>query len=213
MYRILCFGDSNTWGYNPENGLRLPEGERWAGVFRKTAGEGFEIIEDGQNGRRLAGSLPLFQDSLFHNSPIDVVIFFLGINDIIFEKEIRIDELAAAAASLADYARSGGADADGSCRADIHPEVVFISGVPVNGTQVADGLYELEAEKVLRFGEELRRLAEEKGCGFIDSGRIVTSSDLDGVHLDAAEHHKLGLFVYDYILSYLKNRTLFNRHS
>jgi hypothetical protein len=46
------------------------------------------------------------------------------------------------------------------------------------------------------------------GCGFIDSGRIIHSSSLDGIHLEAPEHEKLGLFSADYIHSFLKNSNL-----
>ena len=42
--RILCIGDSNTWGYNPENGLRI-EG-RWTRILEETMPEA-EIIEEG----------------------------------------------------------------------------------------------------------------------------------------------------------------------
>ena len=34
MKRILCYGDSNTWGYIPENGKRYDNLTRWTKVLQ-----------------------------------------------------------------------------------------------------------------------------------------------------------------------------------
>ncbi len=34
MKNILCFGDSNTYGYNPENGGRYDDASRWTGILQ-----------------------------------------------------------------------------------------------------------------------------------------------------------------------------------
>ena len=39
MTTILCYGDSNTYGYNPVNGLSYPKDVRWRGVLQKLLGE------------------------------------------------------------------------------------------------------------------------------------------------------------------------------
>ena len=51
MKHILCFGDSNTWGYSPQDGSRFPIDVRWTGVLQKTLGSNYRIIEEGLNGR------------------------------------------------------------------------------------------------------------------------------------------------------------------
>ena len=51
MKTILCFGDSNTWGYNPENRQRFGPDERWTGILRNSLGEDYRVIEEGLNGR------------------------------------------------------------------------------------------------------------------------------------------------------------------
>ena len=48
---VLCYGDSNTWGYNPQTKERFPRNVRWPGVLRQELGEDYEIIEEGLNGR------------------------------------------------------------------------------------------------------------------------------------------------------------------
>lgn len=48
--RILCFGDSNTWGYDPRGG-RYDEETRWPMRLQRLLGEGFTVVEEGFNGR------------------------------------------------------------------------------------------------------------------------------------------------------------------
>ena len=52
MTTILCYGDSNTYGYNPVNGLRYPKDVRWTGVLQKLLGEQYAVIEEGCNGEQ-----------------------------------------------------------------------------------------------------------------------------------------------------------------
>src|SRR4051812_47190196 len=51
--RILCFGDSNTHGTPADDPdyARLPADRRWTGILQSTLGEGFEVVEEGLNGR------------------------------------------------------------------------------------------------------------------------------------------------------------------
>lgn len=51
MKRILCYGDSNTWGFIPGSGVRYPETIRWTRVMAGELGNGYEIIEAGLSGR------------------------------------------------------------------------------------------------------------------------------------------------------------------
>lgn len=50
--RILCFGDSNTWGYDGQTGLRFAEDVRWTGVLQSLLGPEYTVLEEGQNGGR-----------------------------------------------------------------------------------------------------------------------------------------------------------------
>ena len=52
--RILCFGDSLTWGFDPVTRTRLPEEVRWPGVLQRLLEPGFTVIEEAQNGRTIA---------------------------------------------------------------------------------------------------------------------------------------------------------------
>lgn len=59
MKQILCFGDSNTWGYDGESRERLPFKVRWTGRLQKAyEGKDVRIIEEG-----LCGRTTVFEDS------------------------------------------------------------------------------------------------------------------------------------------------------
>ncbi|HAK46678.1 MAG TPA: hypothetical protein DCO79_12275 [Spirochaeta sp.] len=207
MYRVLCYGDSNTWGYNPANGLRFSEGDRWPGVLRRNLGAGFEIIEDGKNGRRVLGDVAEFSSSLGRNNPLDVILIYLGVNDICFEKDVRVDDIIDGLAKMLEIVRQNYLEIG-----DAAPEVILMGAVPVNEAQIKDCFYDIEVEKVVRYSKGLRSLASRAGCGFIETGRIIESSSLDGIHLEAGEHKKLGLFVADYARIFLTNTNLNNKN-
>ena len=45
---ILCYGDSNTFGYVPAGGgERYPEDVRWTGVLQEDLGDAYKVIEEG----------------------------------------------------------------------------------------------------------------------------------------------------------------------
>jgi len=56
-------------------------------------------------------------------------------------------------------------------------------------------MFEGAEAKSRRFAEHCWRLAEERGCAFLDTAQVIVSSDLDGIHLEASEHAKLGVAV------------------
>ena len=87
---ILCFGDSNTYGYKPDGTGRFDENTRWTQILQKKLGSGYRSIEEG-----LCGRTTVFQDELregrrgldligvtveMHN-PLDLMILMLGTND------------------------------------------------------------------------------------------------------------------------------------
>ena len=58
LKRILCFGNSNTWGYIPGLGKRYDSDERWTGIMALELGKEYQIIEEGLNGRTIASEDP-----------------------------------------------------------------------------------------------------------------------------------------------------------
>ena len=54
-------------------------------------------------------------------------------------------------------------------------------------------MFEGAVPKAEQFSAHYRCVAMEKDCAFLDAGQVVVCSDLDGIHLEAEEHGKLGV--------------------
>ena len=89
--RIVCFGDSNTWGYDPGTAERFPEDVRWTGLLAQALGENYWVIEEGQNGRTIATDDPCEGEKngmrslvpcIESQKPFDLLIIMLGTNDL-----------------------------------------------------------------------------------------------------------------------------------
>lgn len=91
MSKILCFGDSNTWGYDPVTKERYPKQIRWTGLLQeKLADEDVNVIEEGLCGRTTIyedrvrpgrRGIDSIEDIFNRNDTVDSVIFMLGTND------------------------------------------------------------------------------------------------------------------------------------
>ena len=60
MKNVLCFGDSNTYGYDPAGmrdgtAVRYAQDVRWCGVVQRDLGEGWHVIEEGRSEERRVG--------------------------------------------------------------------------------------------------------------------------------------------------------------
>jgi len=84
--KILCFGDSNTYGYDPRSffGERYPADQRWVDLL---AGKlGCEAVNAGENGREIPNQnyqLHSFDRLLSGQLPVDLLILMLGTNDLL----------------------------------------------------------------------------------------------------------------------------------
>ncbi len=205
---VACFGDSNTWGSDPETGERFAFDVRWTGVLRRALGGEFWVIEEGLGGRTTVRDDPIegahkngrtyLMACLESHKPIDLMTIMLGTNDLKARFAASASDIAQGAASLAEMAlRSGCGPGDGA------PVVVLISPPPVGKLTDMAEMFEGSGEKSGRFSEHYRRFAEQSGCGYLDASEFIASSDIDGIHFEAGEHRKLGEAVADHVRSAL----------
>ena len=196
MKNILCFGDSNTWGYEPLVARRYPADVRWTGVLQNSLGDGFRVIEEGLNGRtnvtneeeRLIRSgldvLPVLLES---HRPLHLVVSMLGTNDLKHDFNLSAEQ-------IADGARQ-------VCRSiidceylmDDPPQILLISPTHVElMTEEEQGLFIGAIDKSRELAEHYQAVAEDLGIHFLDASKIVVKTDLDGVHWDAGQHKAFG---------------------
>ncbi len=118
MKHLLCFGDSNTWGYVPGSGQRFPLQVRWPGVLQARLGSRWRVIEEGLNGRTTIHQDPerdgrnarLFLGPLLEShAPLDLLILMLGTNDLMPCYASSAADVAAGVGILLDIVATSGA--------------------------------------------------------------------------------------------------------
>lgn len=205
MKRILCFGDSNTWGYDPAAQDRFDRDVRWTGVLRNALGSGYEVIEEGLNGRTTVWDDPIegykcgkdyLIPCLETHRPLDLVIIMLGTNDLKKRFSLSAFDIAQGAGVLVRIVQQSAAG-----RAGAAPSVLLLAPPPVAKLTWFAEMFEGAEDKSLKLGLHYRQVAEALGCAFLDTATVVVSSDLDGIHFEAAEHRKLGDAVAQHALA------------
>lgn len=197
MRTVLCYGDSNTWGSEPGTGERFAPGARWPGVLARELGDGFRVIEEGLGGRTTVWDDPIegshkngktyLTACLESHKPIDLVAIMLGANDLKERFAASASDIAQGAASLSEMALRSGCGPGGGA-----PAVILLPAPPIGKLTDMAEMFQGAEEKSRRFSTHYQRFAEQSGCGFLDAGGVVISSDVDGIHLEAEEHRKLG---------------------
>jgi len=176
MDQILVYGDSLTWGIIPDTRERLAFERRWSQVLEREllqSGCDVRVIEDSLNGRRTVWDDPFkpgrnglvgLEQRMEIHSPLSLVILMLGTND--FQSVHQNAAWQSAQGIAAPPLRTPGGTM-----------ALKFAGGPERSAGVADAY---------------QRVAEELECVFFDSSRVIHTSPLDGVHLDADQHQVLG---------------------
>ena len=77
MKKIVCFGDSNTYGYNAKTIDRFTEEERWTCLLAKHLGGDYHVVEEGLEGRTACLEDPLFEGLCGFQYLYPCLMFFL----------------------------------------------------------------------------------------------------------------------------------------
>ena len=206
---IVCYGESHTHGADPSTPGRLPRDVRWPRVMERALGTGYEVIEEGLNGRCTVWDTPLTKGRngleylypcLLSHAPVDLVIIMLGTNDLKRIYDNTAAEIAGGAARLVVEARSTLSGPD-----QTPPRVLLVSPVPIGPITAESEMWGLGAaiETSRQLASMYRIVADGHGVAFFDAGSVATVSPDDGVHLDAEACANLGAAMAEQV------RTLF----
>jgi lysophospholipase L1-like esterase len=207
MKTILCFGDSNTWGYDPASitathARRHGIQQRWTGVLARELGTSYRVIEEGQNGRTTIHDDPFnaarngrdyLPACLESHKPIDLVVLMLGTNDLKSCFNLPPGEIAGGAAILARMILSSEAGPDNKAPGLLlicPPKLGAMPHLPDLEAKFPHGIQRSE-----QFPRCYSAVAAAIGCAYLDSQEIVQTSLEDGLHLDISQHAKLGLAI------------------
>lgn len=196
MKKILCFGDSNTYGYNPHNGQRLQK--RWPNIL-KTIVENYEITEAGGNNRTafckdingIAG-INILQKYLIEQ--YNIIILAIGINDLQFQYNCDLNTFENGITKLVNNTKSLCPNA----------KIILISPSVLNENILTSHFNLLfdrtSIEKSYKIAPIYKRIAEENNCFYLNLNDIAEASQIDGLHYEQYEHEKIA-----YALSKLIN--------
>ena len=200
MKRILCYGDSNTWGYIPSSDHeRYPVDVRYPRVLASLLGKEYEVIEEGLPGRTIMSDniidlvgnrngLFEFGQAVYSALPLDYIVIMLGTNDLKFSRSAK-----ECAEALEPYIYRINMKLGG--RMKCNPKIIIVAP-----SVVGEGLIENGVDVVkesLNFNKEYESIAKNSNCLFIDNEGLLTGSDK--IHLIVESHILLAHKIYKVI--------------
>jgi len=195
MKTVLCFGDSNTYGYIPGSaGERYGADVRWPKRLGALLGEGYEVVEEGLNGRTTAfgDNIEPFRCGLDHilpclmsHAPVDVLILMLGVNDTKDRFHVRAEEIGYGLEELIMKVL-------GHCRFQSWtPEILVVAPVPLGDMSRGIEFSEHSRQKSLRLPAIFAETARNFGCAFFDAGSVIRELGCDHIHFTPEDHRLL----------------------
>lgn len=185
---ILCFGDSNTWGWDPNGGGQLDH--PWPILLQQIL-EPYQWIIDGQCGRSINHNQ---SEKGIHSGEVDfqkyqpnhqLLLLMLGTNDLCRDFALSPGQIAENLAKL--------------CSRWPHHQKVIMAPPPI--TLLSPDwrpLFAGREDDSLQLAECYQELATELECGFFNVGDIALPGK-DGVHLCAEGHQLVALALAKYL--------------
>jgi lysophospholipase L1-like esterase len=207
LQQLLVYSDSLSWGIIPTTRMRLPFEARWPGVMEIALIEQrhpVRVIEDCLNGRRTVWEDPFkpgrnglagLAQRIEINSPLALVMLMLGTNDFQSMHPHTAWHAAQGIATLVTAIRHAPIEPGMPI-----PPILVITPPPIlipRGPIAAK--FTGAADKSAGLADAYRGVASELGCHFFDAGSVTSASTVDGIHLDADQHARLGRALADFV--------------
>lgn len=203
MKNILCYGDSNTHGFNPENGQRFDYNIRWTGVLQNILGCEYRVIEEGLNSRTtvlddpygiLRNGKTYFTPCIESHYPLDLIIILLGSNDMKERYHVPACDIAKGAGMLAKMALDITKE---KSLTNTSVKVLLVSPTHISEAIVTSGMGESfgntrACEISRQLASKYEEVAKNLGIEFMDASKVTEPSKIDGLHLSEDGHKALG---------------------
>jgi lysophospholipase L1-like esterase len=211
-WRILAFGASNTWGFQPVDPTervlrRLPFEQRWPGVAHHALGRRFEIVEDALPGRTAAvdrapsagqslsgpayNGLTELPEALVRNVPLDIVVLQLGTNDLMSDPNLRPEAFCERIVKLCDVVAKFNfpIPLDGQAK----PMKSIVMAPTAIGPMASNPNWVRAEETRVHALPLLQAAAREHSFTVFDGAQAVPKPGADGLHFGPDAHGRLGL--------------------
>ncbi len=190
MKRILAYGDSNTWGFDPAKFERYSEEIRWTGLLQKTLGKDALLLEEGLCGRTTvfddksipgANGYTALPEILKANRPLDIAILMLGTNDcksVFSASPQEITEgLELCLSKITEV---------------VNPKnTLLISPIYLSEAALGYGYDDRSLVVSRELKQRCKELADKYGTAFLAASDIALASGVDGQHLTREGHYAL----------------------
>lgn len=198
--RILCYGDSNTWGYiSGTDHQRYDNTRRWTKLLAKYLGDEFEVIEEGLNSRTLISNdlrpgkegkngYEYLLPCLDTHDPIDLVILMLGTNELKSTYNKTPEEIGDL---LEKYFIKTILNRKSQIK-DSYPKLLIVTPPIINELTNygrKDNKYVGATEKSKKLGPIYEKIAKKYNCYYLSNEGLDVG--IDGVHLTEESHNKL----------------------
>lgn len=195
MKRILCFGDSNTYGYIPDGSGRYDEDVRWTGIISRSLGEDYIVLEEG-----LCGRTTIFEDDvrvglkgldsvesiIKKHNPVDLFIIMLGTNDCKSKYNATPDIITGGLEKVINKALEASSN---EVKVLVVSPILLGEGV---GSKDFDPEFSENSEKVCaNLAAKYKTMAAGNNFYYLDASKLAAASPIDREHLDASGHRSL----------------------
>lgn len=174
MKKLVCFGDSNVYGYDPRSflGGRYPADVRWTGLLQSS---GWTVCNEGFNGQEIPSSSweqDHWRQRLAAAGEPDWVLLMLGGNDLLCNPRFTAEDVAERMRDLLSVLLPAASRSK--------TRFLLISPPPlIPGSWITEPRL---LEESARFAPCYRQVAEELGISFADAGEWGVKLAFDGVH-------------------------------
>ncbi|CAF0931316.1 unnamed protein product [Rotaria sordida] len=211
MRSILCYGDSNTWGFVPGTygtRKRYDRNTRWTGRLQQLLDPAhFYVIEEGLNNRTTNldyddkpkgfRGTEFFPVILFTHAPLDLVIIMLGLNDLKEQFNNRTSQqITEGIKELIEIVHSTNY---GPTMQESPPILIVSIPIPIE-TSCTD-MFKGAKERTQNLAHDLKNLVNtyDKNVYFVDAAPHVQYSSVDGIHFDEKAHEQFALLMNETI--------------
>ena len=204
MKQIICYGDSNTFGYIPGSGKRYPKDIRWTGVLSSLLGDDYKVIEEGCNNRtgfvrnssgKLFSGSEYINECFIRHPEFDIFILSLGTNDTQKFYNITPQSIKEGLKKLVGKIKNQNEQG----------KLIIVAPLILN-TDVLKGGFSLQFDE-----ESIERthwiqnvysdFCRENDIIFFDINSYVEQSAIDGLHYSSEAHRKIADNLKDVILN------------
>ena len=199
MKTILCFGDSNTRGYDAINDCRFPYDVRYPGVLQNILGKEYHVIEEGLDGRTtmLNREVEPFRNANYYihpcicaHKPIDYMIVMLGTNDCLNIFDLTAKDIARGMDSLIKQIRDYTTIHQGYI-----PKIILAAPASIDPdyyqSASASQLNEDSVIKSQELSYYYKQIANKYDCIFFDCNNYIKTVLPDAIHISSESHRIL----------------------